>query len=61
MTKKERVPEYDLEQQLGLNPHLKVIFCGDDEILIKHGVHSLFSRSIRDDGRTKLIGKILNR
>jgi bacteriocin biosynthesis cyclodehydratase domain-containing protein len=48
-----------LDQALVVNPHLRVVHCSDDEILVKHGSRSLFSEVITDDKRTKLLGKVL--
>ena len=44
-----------------LNPSLKFIFCGEDEILVLHGVRSKFNQTIRDEGRTHLLGRVLRR
>ena len=43
----------------GLNPHLRIVFTSNDEILVKHSGRSPISRIIRDDGRTKLLGAVL--
>ena len=42
-----------------LNPYLTVTHCGSNELLIKHGRRSRFSRVLRDEGRTKLLGRLL--
>ena len=42
-----------------LNPSLKFIFCGEDEILVLHGLRSKFNQTIRDEGRTHLLGRVL--
>lgn len=42
-----------------LNPSLKFIFCGEDEILVLHGVRSKFNQTVRDEGRTHLLGRVL--
>ncbi len=42
-----------------VNPHLRVVFTSNDEILVKHSGRSPSSRIIRDDGRTKLLGAVL--
>ena len=34
-----------------LNPSLKFIFCGEDEILVLHGMRSKFNQTIRDGGQ----------
>ena len=44
-----------------LNCSLKFIFCGEDEILVLHGVRSKFNQTIRDEGRTHLLGRVLRR
>ena len=44
-----------------LNPSLKFIFCGEDEILVLHGMRSKFNQTIRDEGRTHLLGRVLRR
>ncbi len=41
------------------NPFLTIVHCGDDEVVVKHGSRSKFSKNIRDEGRTKLLGRIL--
>jgi bacteriocin biosynthesis cyclodehydratase domain-containing protein len=51
----------DRAEVLVVNPHLQVIRCSDDEVIIKHGVRSLFSEVITDEGRTKLMGRVLDR
>lgn len=47
------------EEKLVLNPYIKVVLCSEDEILIKHSVRSHFSLVIKDEKRTRLLGKIL--
>lgn len=42
-----------------VNPHLKVIQCSEDEVVVKHGSRSRFSRFIRDEGRSRLLGRVL--
>jgi bacteriocin biosynthesis cyclodehydratase domain-containing protein len=42
-----------------LNPYLTVTHCGSNELLIKHGRRSRFSRVLRDEGGTKLLGRLL--
>lgn len=42
-----------------INPHVQVTHCSGDEVLVKHGSRSRFSHVIRDDGRTKLLAKVL--
>ncbi len=51
--------EKTVQQNIMLNPHLRVIFTSDDEVLIKHSARSPYSRIIRDEGRTKLLGKVI--
>lgn len=47
--------------RLVLNPSLKFIFCGEDEVLVLHGMRSKFNQTIRDEGRTHLLGRVLRR
>ena len=47
------------EHHFVLNPSLKFIFCGEDEILVLHGMRSKFNQTIRDEGRTHLLGRVL--
>ncbi len=51
----------DRAEVLVVNPHLEVIRCSDDEVIVKHGIRSLFSEVITDEGRTKLMGRVLDR
>ena len=51
----------DRAEVLVINPHLEVIRCSDDEVIVKHGIRSLFSEVITDEGRTKLMGRVLDR
>lgn len=51
--------EQILAQPIMVNPHLRIVYCSDSEILVKHGSRSRISQIIKDDGRTKLLGKIL--
>ncbi|MYK87160.1 MAG: hypothetical protein F4018_01745, partial [Acidobacteria bacterium] len=44
---------------LVLNPHLRVVQCGNDELLVKHGLRSRFSTLLRDDGRTGLLAVVV--
>jgi len=44
-----------------VNPYVWIIPCSNDEILVKHGSRSRFSRVIRDDGHANLLGKIVTR
>ena len=47
------------DRTLVLNPALHVIHCGEDEVLVIHGARSDFRRSIRDDGRTRVLGRVV--
>lgn len=47
------------DQVLGINPSLKIIFCGENQILVIHGVRSEFKQIIRDEGKTRLLSRIL--
>ena len=47
------------EHRFVLNPSLKFIFCGEDEILVLHGIRSEFNQTIRDEGKTHLLGRVL--
>ena len=47
------------EHHFVLNPSLKFIFCGEDEILVLHGMRSKFNQTIRDEGRTHLLSRVL--
>ena len=49
------------EHHFVLNPSLKFIFCGEDEILVLHGVRSEFNQTIRDEGRSHLLSRVLRR
>ena len=49
------------EHRFLLNPALKFIFCGEDEILVLHGMRSKFNQTVRDEGRTHLLGRVLRR
>lgn len=52
-------PQPELSRLLTRNPYLKIVHCGDDEIVVKHGSRSRFTKNIRDEGRTKLLSRIL--
>ena len=41
------------------NRYVKAIVCNDDEVLVKHGARSQFSEVIVDEGRTRLLGPLL--
>jgi bacteriocin biosynthesis cyclodehydratase domain-containing protein len=49
----------DLERPFTKNPLVTLVHCGDDEVVVKHGSRSRFTKTIRDGGRTKLLGRIL--
>ena len=58
------VPDTSIENDnrvhpLVVNPHLRVVQCGNDEILVKHGFRSRFSTLLRDDARTGLLALVL--
>jgi thiazole/oxazole-forming peptide maturase SagC family component len=46
-------------QPLVVNPYVRITYCGNNEVLVKHGSRSRFSQVIRDEGRTKLLGRVL--
>lgn len=46
-------------RRLRVNPHIRVIRCSDDEILVKHGSRSLYSEAIYDEQRTRLLGNVI--
>ena len=46
--------------QFAVNPHLKIVPCGRNEILVKHGTRSPYSEVLRDEGRTGLMGRVLD-
>ena len=54
-------PDLVSTQVFCVNPYLCITRCSNDEILVKHGSRSRFSRVIRDDGRSNLLGKIVGR
>ncbi len=45
--------------RLVVNPSLKFVFCGEDEILVLHGMRSRFKQTIRDEGKTHLLGRVI--
>jgi hypothetical protein len=59
MSNKANGPPQDGNGHFARNPYLRIIHCGDDEVVVKHGSRSRFTRVIRDDGRSKLLGRIL--
>ena len=42
-----------------INPYVRVIQCGNNEVLVKHGSRSRFSELIRDDAKSGLLARIL--
>ncbi|MBN0046440.1 TOMM precursor leader peptide-binding protein [Streptomyces actuosus] len=42
------------------NPYLTVVQCTDDEVLLRHGARSRYSRVLRDDGRHRVLGPLLS-
>jgi bacteriocin biosynthesis cyclodehydratase domain-containing protein len=42
-----------------LNPHLRIIRCSKDEIVVKHGSRSIYSQTIADEERTGMLGKLV--
>lgn len=44
-----------------VNPHLHVVRCGNDEILVKQGTRSLYSESIIDELRSGVLGDVVDR
>jgi bacteriocin biosynthesis cyclodehydratase domain-containing protein len=49
----------DQSSRLVRNPHLVVVQCTDDEVLVRHGTRSRYSRVLRDDGRHRVLGPLL--
>lgn len=49
----------ELEAKYMVNPHLRIVYVSDDEVMVKHSARSPTSRSIRDEGGTKILGTIL--
>ncbi|MBT2408671.1 MULTISPECIES: TOMM precursor leader peptide-binding protein [unclassified Streptomyces] len=43
------------------NPYLTMVQCTDDEVLLRHGARSRYSRVLRDDGRHRVLGPLLQR
>lgn len=41
-----------------LNPAVRIIICGDNELLVLHGLRSQFRRVIKDGGRSGLLGPV---
>jgi len=40
------------------NPYLRCIICNEDELLVKHGSRSSFSIVLKDEKKTRLLGKV---
>lgn len=49
----------DAQQTYVVNPSLKVVFSGEDEVLVLHGIRSDFQRVVNDEGKTQLLGRVL--
>ncbi|MBL7500335.1 TOMM precursor leader peptide-binding protein [Frankia sp. CNm7] len=49
----------DQSARLVRNPHLVVVQCTEDEVLVRHGARSRYSRVLRDDGRNRALGPLL--
>lgn len=48
-----------LAQRYVRNPSLKIMHCGEDELLVLHGSRSNFRRTIADEGRTKILSRVV--
>jgi bacteriocin biosynthesis cyclodehydratase domain-containing protein len=48
-----------LDEPLLLNPHLKIVPCGKDEVLVKHGTRSPYSEVLQDEARTGVLGRVV--
>lgn len=59
MTIQSEAPTGRASKELVTNPYVRVIFCGNDEILVKHGGRSRYSQVLSDDGQTGLLGRLL--
>lgn len=59
MAEVETIDVEKLQQHYVLNPSLKIVFCGEDEVLVLHGARSGFRRIIHDEGRTKTLSRVL--
>jgi bacteriocin biosynthesis cyclodehydratase domain-containing protein len=46
-------------RRLVLNPFVTVIRCTDDEVLYRHGSRSEYSRVLQDEGRRRILGRVL--
>ncbi|HVF06737.1 MAG TPA: TOMM precursor leader peptide-binding protein [Frankiaceae bacterium] len=43
-----------------VNPHLHVVRCSNDEVLVKQGTRSLYSEIVSDDSRAGLLGAVVD-
>ena len=43
-----------------LNPHLRIVRCSDDELLVRHGARSLYSQVLTDPGRMHLLARLVD-
>jgi len=50
-----------VDGRLVVNPHVQIVRCSDDEVLVKHGTRSLFSEAINDGSRAGILGRLLDR
>lgn len=46
-------------ERLIVNPYVTMIQCTDDEVLVRHGSRSRYSRVLRDEERRRLLGPTL--
>jgi thiazole/oxazole-forming peptide maturase SagC family component len=53
------ISESNRDQLFTRNPCVTIIHCGEDEIVAKHGSRSRFTKNVRDEGKTRLLGRIL--
>jgi bacteriocin biosynthesis cyclodehydratase domain-containing protein len=44
---------------LVVNRYLTIVYCDENEILVRHGTRSPYSEVIRDDAKTRLLGTVL--
>ena len=42
-----------------VNPYLAIVRCTGDELLVRHGSRSTYSRVLLDEGRRNLLGRVL--
>lgn len=50
---------HEAPARLVRNPYLTVVQCTDDEVLLRHGARSRYSRVLRDDGKHRVLGPLL--